>query len=603
MILFVPNKSLAQIYSVNGIVIDSISKTPLPFVNIILNNSKIGCTSDIDGKFSIQSNYNDSLNLSYVGYFSKTVKVDKSNISISMTKKNIDLSEITILPGENPALRIIEKTIENKDLNNPQNLSSFSYQSYNKMVFTADLKGVNTDSIKKTNDSSSIRLLNFFEKQDLFIIESVCNRFFLKPSNNKEIVIGSKVSGFSNPSFTLLASQFQSFSFYSELIKISDKNYLNPLAKGSINKYLYLLEDTIYKGSDTVYIISFHAMKNKNFDALKGLLYINTNGYALQNVVAEPEEPFNGTTVKIQQMYELIDEKYWFPTQQNADIIFNNIMLGKYKVIGIGRTYLKDIKVNIPLSKKDFDRLEFKIDNNATEKETDFWTANRIDSLTNKNKNTYRIIDSIGKAGKFDKKVKSFEALITGKLPYKFLDFDINKFLMANNYEGIRIGIDAQTNSKLSNIISVGSNVAYGFKDKQLKYGSNISLSINKNKDINISLSYNNDVEECGSMSFYYDNKTPIQLKQTSESYRKLVVDRMYKYEKISLAGEFRLFQYTMINIGLINRHITEFASIQWALTPEPLRIIKNNFSLSELCINLKFAYKEKYMENFKTTI
>ncbi|MEI7595308.1 MAG: DUF5686 family protein [Bacteroidota bacterium] len=604
MSLLYSNNSRAQIFEISGKVVDSISKIPLPFVNIVVNSSKTGSTSDIDGKFSIKSaepiNY---LKLSYVGYFPQVFKVDKSTATIFLTSKNIDLSEITILPGINPALRIIENAIKNKEKNNPQNLSSFSYQSYNKMVFTADLKDLNIDSIKNSKDTVSKRLIEFLETHDIMLIESVSKRLFLNPNFNKEKVIGSRISGFSNPSFTLLASQLQSFSFYSDLIKISDKNYLNPIANGSANKYNFLLQDTIYQGNDTVFIISYQSQKNKNFDALKGLLYINTNGYALQNVIAEPEDPYNGTTMKIQQIYELIDGKYWFPTQQNADLKFNNLMIGKYRMVGIGRTSITDIKVNIPLSKKDFDRLEFQIDNNATGQDSNFWEKNRTDSLTKKNVDTYKLIDSIGKEGKLDQKVKGLEALITGKIPYHFLDLDLAEFISVNKYEGLRLGIDAQTNSKICERISVGGAFAYGFKDKQVKYGSRLSILLNKAHELNCTFAYANDVEECGSLSFYYDNKIPFQQKQQSETYRKLLINRMYKYEKYSFTTDFRIMQYANVSLSLCNRTIQEFKPLKYAFSPEPVRVIKDNYLLTEIGLNFKFAYREKYMENFRSTI
>jgi len=64
-----------------------------------------------------------------------------------------------------------------------------------------------------------------------------------------------------------------------------DRNLINPIGKGSINRYNYRLEDTIYSFlPDTLFVISYCPEKGKKFDGLTGILYINTNGFAIQNV-------------------------------------------------------------------------------------------------------------------------------------------------------------------------------------------------------------------------------------------------------------------------------------------------------------------------------
>ena len=42
-------------YSIKGIIIDSVTDEPLPFVNIVINDGKEGGTSDLDGKFQSSS--------------------------------------------------------------------------------------------------------------------------------------------------------------------------------------------------------------------------------------------------------------------------------------------------------------------------------------------------------------------------------------------------------------------------------------------------------------------------------------------------------------------------------------------------------------------
>ena len=133
--------SCQDIYYVSGKVTDSKTKEPLAFVNIVINNSQYGGTTDIDGKFMLHSSIPvRKLQLSYVGYLPLSYPVGNKtdNISILLTPTEIELSEVDIFPGINPAHRIIRNAIEHRDQNDPEKLSSFSYTSYDKTIFTAE---------------------------------------------------------------------------------------------------------------------------------------------------------------------------------------------------------------------------------------------------------------------------------------------------------------------------------------------------------------------------------------------------------------------------------------------------------------------------------
>ncbi|MFH2143856.1 MAG: DUF5686 family protein, partial [Bacteroidota bacterium] len=325
----------SQNYQIAGIVVDADNKEPLAFVNIVYNSDNNGTTTNIDGKFKILTNQKiEYIKISYLGYEPLIILKEKLTFTdplyIELTKNTYQLSEAVVVPGINPAHRIINKTIENRDLNNPEKIRSFSYTSYNKLYFTVDNKNkisrkdtiILTDSLiqafkKRINlndetdnnsekDTNSLR--NYLNDYHFFIMESVSERKFIYPDKNNEKVIATRVAGLKQPSFMLLATQLQSFSFYNEQIIISDKNYLNPISEGSTAKYLFILEDTMFsENNDTIYIISYRPFKGKNFDGLKGILHINTNKYAIQSVIAEPYEQEKTLNIKIQQNYIFID--------------------------------------------------------------------------------------------------------------------------------------------------------------------------------------------------------------------------------------------------------------------------------------------------------
>ncbi len=393
----------AQVVVVKGIVKDKRSKEPLAFVNITTVDGDRGVTTDIDGKFTIGLKEGSCcLKLTYVGYepLEYTIRPSKKLQEILMKEKPYQLSEVEIFPGENPAHRIINNVIKNRDLNNPEKLESFTYTSYDKMIVTIDADSL---FLKDTSllDSSERKLKQFMEKQDVFIMETVTERKYRSPGLNQETVLATRVSGLKNPVIAFMISQLQSTSFYDELISIAGKNYINPISKGSIKKYFFLIEDTTYTPeNDTVFIISFRPGRNTKFDGMKGFLYINTNRWAIQNVKAEPPQDSMGIVVKIQQAYEFIHD-HWFPVQLNTDVIFTPMQAKAgnttYNLVGKGRSYIRDIDLCPALKKREFGYHEVEIEPDATKKKGEFWDQYRVDNLTARELETYRVIDSIGK--------------------------------------------------------------------------------------------------------------------------------------------------------------------------------------------------------------
>ena len=327
-----------EVYYVTGRVVDSKTKESLAFVNIVINNSNTGGTTDIDGKFSLRSlKPVRTLVLSYVGYEPRTITIGSrtKDLLIQMVQKEIDLQEVEILPGINPAHRIIRNAIENRDINDPEKVKTFSYTAYDKTVFTVDkdttlkgdfsalvdtsmmqnLKGMDVDFTMKTdsvkmdsamNDSATQLIEKLISKQYLFLMENVTKRKFMAPDKNYNKVIATKMSGFKDPIMVFLSTQIQSLSFYKPFISIMMKDYINPIGSGSFSKYFFKLEDTTYAGKDTVFIISFRPRKGTNFDGMKGVVAINSHNWAIQNVTAEPYPNAGGLMIRIHQLYELV---------------------------------------------------------------------------------------------------------------------------------------------------------------------------------------------------------------------------------------------------------------------------------------------------------
>ncbi len=611
--------SHAQIRKISGKVVENKTGKSLAFVNISYNNTGRGTTSNIDGDFVLNAGENiQVVKFSYIGYepvrLSLSEIPDPGNLSVIMVPVVYDIREVEITPGLNPAHRIIKLAHDNRKINNPEKIKSFSYTSYNKLYFTIDIPEALTDTNRFVSDetefeqdSGLLELQEFVDEQHLFLMESVSTRDFKFPDRNHEEIVASRVSGFNNPSFTLLATQIQSFSFYNEFITILNKNYLNPLSTGSTNKYLFILQDTMFtETNDSVFIISYEPKRGRNFEGLKGLLYINSNKYALQNVIAEAAEPKDIFKIRIQQKYEYIENKQWFPVQLNTDIIIGNPETqekgmhvkfeandNEVKLLGIGKSYITNILIEPELELKRFRSVEVRVDKNAHKKPADYWDQFRYMPLSERDTMTYHILDSIGKEVHLDRMFWIAETLFNGYIPLSVFNIDISSILDYSTYEGLRTGIGGETNDRLSEAFSVGGHVAYGTRDNDWKFGIKGRVTLAKRLNMGVGASYLDDVRESGGYDFFETERN-----FGTESLRRFMVEQKDIVRSWKTWYNFRTLQYFRVRLYFENSDITFGNQYLFRINNEQPNVFVNKAMVSELGINIRFAFKEKFMES-----
>ncbi len=624
-----------------GKVVDADTKQPLAFANVMLNDGPDGGITDIDGKFTIKTNEAPKvLKVNYVGYFQQIVDITsgKNNILVQLQMSTTMLDVVTVRPGINPADRIIEKVVENRNLNNHEFLDSYTYTSYEKMRFSPSVDTTGMDEFFR-KDSGIATINRFNDQQYLFFMENITENSYKYPKKVANTVIASRISGFKNPRFVYLLSQMQSTSFYNDIIEIAGQKYVNPVSFGSTKKYYFHIEDTIVESHpyDTTFILSFRPFLRTNFEGLKGTLSISTNGYALRNISAEPSKKGKLVLPKIQQMYDWVDNSHWFPVQLNSEIQLDmgmyysragvdssasgnkaadstakkkekaklslvvgktdsTAMKGSHKIMmmGAGRIYIKDIVLNPGLKNRQFGFVNVSVKPDAYEQDEEIWHKYRQDSLTAKEKKTYEVMDSLGKELHLDAFAKAYDALIKGNIQIKFLDVDYRKFYHFNKYEGFYLGMGAHTNYRISERYNVGGYFGYGFRDKAWKYGGDFTWVFDHLHETDIKFSAERDVDEAGA-----DLAFPSRLGLILDaSYRHLVIDRMDAYVKQQVSFETRFLKWLKMDVAfrrLLKTPKYDYTYIN-ARSNDAL-ITSNTFQFSEASIAFRYAFKEDFVK------
>ena len=94
-LLFLSIGAFAQ-QSVSGLITDS-SGTPLPGVNVIIQGTNVGVSSDFDGNYQINVDNGQILVFSYIGYDSVELTVNGTNQDVKLTESDSELDEVVVI--------------------------------------------------------------------------------------------------------------------------------------------------------------------------------------------------------------------------------------------------------------------------------------------------------------------------------------------------------------------------------------------------------------------------------------------------------------------------------------------------------------------------
>jgi len=515
-------------------VFDRGTENPISFVKVNDGGEKT-YVADIDGKISLAINPSRNYTFRFFNYRDTLINGSQliKNPTVYLVPDAQLYDDVLVRPGENPAHRIIQNVMENRKKNDPLKNNSFTYDSYSKLYVTGELKeGVNRDTI---TDTSMIDALEFLDRQYLFLVETKAKRTYNPPSFDQEEITAYNVSGVKDPLFATLVNQFQSFSFYDNNFELNQQEYINPLAPGGLRRYLFVLEDTLFRGEtqDTTFIISYRPRTGRNFKGLSGYLYIDANEWALERVVTSP---YDNKNVTITQEYGFVNGLKWFPKKISTELDFPISFNNYGDIIGRNTLYISNIVFD-QVDKKGFNPVSVVVADGALADSIKL-SEYRGDTYTGKEDLTYVTVDSVAKEMNFERTLQILKIASTGRIPVGIFSLPVQQILGYNHHEGIRLGLGLETNSRLSKAFTLGGYFAYGFKDEKFKWGGNLSFNLYKERDIRLNLHYSDDIHERGGTSFF-NHDFRLFSNGIGREFHLYSVDRK-RSAKVSLSGMIR---------------------------------------------------------------
>jgi hypothetical protein len=554
-------RAFSQGEIIRGTVVDSLTQEPLAFANLALSDRRTGTTTDIDGRFQLvlPRGYADKVSISYVGYHPRQITIDalRASRKIQLAPSVRQLGEVTIVAGANPALRIIRNATAAKNNHRTDRLNSYSYKSYTKVVFKLEGESVSADSLRKRNkkneltpeNKSLLTLDSIRQKQHLLVTESVAEKFFLRPNKQIERLLDYKISGFQTPLLASLPNDYQPLGFQDDWIKVLGKDHISPLTRNSDKIYDFTLTDTTFFEGDSVFVIAFTPLGNAGVNQLSGQLSICADGWAIKNVIARSADPFAKIDFRIQQNYGRFDGR-WFPIQLNTDLYFKENRVGPMFFVTVARSYLQDIRINPAIDKSIFGDAQVELGGARDTTQLARYRAEARDSLESR---TFVWFDSvaqkIGVLRAFDRVMEGFFANVypTGKI-----DWQLNRVIRFNRFEGVRAGLGLRTNQRFSRFFSLGGYAGYGFRDKQWKWGGDLILNLSQKKDWTLQFAYQRDLQEPGVSQFFEGYRS-----LSSYSFRQLVADRFDHAELFRVRTSWKPATSWRVRAGLERTELT----------------------------------------------
>ena len=520
--------------SASGIVKDSITGEPLPFVSVYFDGSTIGAMTDDNGTFTLQNNQGyTKLAAASLGYDTKFIDLKpgkkNDNLEVLLKPTAFEISEV-VVRKDNPAVELIKKVIAHKNDNRIEAKPEYQTEVYEKLSLSLDNFNPNLDKNKFLKKFKFIK--NYLDTSEfngkpiltVSVRENLSDFYYRKsPKAEKTIVRAKRMQGIDK---TLedgggitsnLEEIFKSINIFDNNIPILLNRFVSPLSSTLATTYYhYYIMDTLDVGGDKCVDLAFVPANSESY-GFTGRLYITLDGnYAVKKVLLNTPANINLNWVdklRIEQEFKQMPDSTWVLDQENTFVNF-------YVVKGTQQLYAHQLR--------NYDNYNFNVQNadsvfgllgalhvlpEATAQPDTFWTHNRPIPLKEKEDALKDLLGQLRKVPAFNAIIKPAEILITGYIPTandkKVTKFDfgpMNTTFSANHLEGFRMRVGGMTTANLNPYWFASGYLAYGTNDRKIKYNLKLTHSFTKKE-------YHEGENPVNNLSFIqeYDVYTPGQ--------------------------------------------------------------------------------------------
>lgn len=393
---------------VQGIVRDAETREPLQFANIRIEGTLHGTTTDREGRFTLSvTQASGMLVTSYIGYRTARTnfKSGDGQVVIALTPTSVSMPEVTITPGDNPALRIIRNAIAAKEKRQTR-LARYKLTSHSKIVMTAsNMKGLPVQGLGRDSSMTAI-------------LETQTDAWWAAPDRYKEVVTARRQTAFIPARANIISSAFFIIDFSADAVTIGDRGSVTgPISEAGLRRYSYTLAGQRELDGRTVHKIDIRARDDVD-PMLEGSIYIADSSWALTMVDVALNDAALPTFFKrlgFRQNFRVFGDDFWMPVDVAIDADVSVALVVSVDLAVSGLSVLQDYEINGTPFDEVFDRTVIKVLKEADQRDTTWWTDRTMIPTTPAEVVAYRKADSIKTAIDSARNEYGFGNTLTGK--------------------------------------------------------------------------------------------------------------------------------------------------------------------------------------------
>ncbi len=508
----------SQKTTVSGKITGKTSGEPVPYVNIAVRGTFHGTMSDLNGNYHLS--VPDSvckIEVSAVGYIKQVLPVrqrEVNHLDIHLTEDVIALDEIEVRPGENPANILIRKVISAKDANNPARLPSWKCRLYSKTE--VDIKNIQRSAATRKYLSQFDFVFNYIDSLELegktflpvFFNETISDYYHDGTTKqDREVILANKASGMTTDMITQFTGKmYEGVNVYENYIMFTDIGLISPVNSLGLQFYRYYLHDSTLTEAGKIYEMSFQP-KLQQEPAFKGKMWIEEGSFAITRIEMKLSGKANVNFINnFQYSAEFAKNgDHWVPRNEvmvvDIDVQkqFNSEKPG---VIGRKTNFYEDFRFSDVSETVESLKERITVQGDAIHKDQEYWKVNRPVELQPRESNVYEMVDSVKNVPLYKSISEYVYMFYYGYRDLGRIELGPYYYLYSSNLvEGTRLRLGARTTYKFDQKIRLNGFGAYGFKDREWKYGGGFEYFFSKKPLEMISLQIQHDMEMLGKSS------------------------------------------------------------------------------------------------------
>jgi hypothetical protein len=607
-----------------GVVRDSVTKEPIPFASVSYEYTTIGTISNEEGVFKIKRHSGaDKLKFSSVGYTPCIRAVPNENtMEVFLDVKDNQLAKIVVRPKNekyekknNPAVALVENIIRRREVNDFRTTPYYTVNRYERVIlgiagFHEGLQEKRIfrgmDFLFEGIDTSEVSQQPYLP---VAVRENVSVIFYRNsPESKKKIIKGEKNIGldqlFNDEGVAVVLDElFSDVQIYDNNMKLLLTRFVSPIASSGPSFYKYYIEDTVQINNLPYIVLNFTPFNEQDF-GFDGTLYVCPNSFGIMKM--ELNIPYNSKInmldkLKIIQEFEQQENGTWALWKDETIAEFT-LVKGMQGLYAKRMTYYDNHKLEVA-DKTVFDYKQDVIrERNKSGVADTFWLASRIEPLNEKEEKTDNLFNNLNEYWGFRILFFVVKTLIDGYIPVgdppPVEVGPFNTFITGNYLEGLRLGAGAQTTPWLFDQLFLSGKIAYGFRDKKVKYNAELEYSFNKKER-----SWNEYPRRSIILSYTFDTDTPGEryLKTSKDnvfvSWKRTTVDQMSYLRIAKVKGILELNQGLNFDIAAQRQEEIPAGKLEYILNDEEHTVVDNVIT-TDLKVLLRFAPGEKVYLN-----